>query len=132
MDDRFPPTYTEVAMQRMLYCALAALAALPVLPNLAWAQRAAFTNGYLEWGLRPDVPRVPYDGAPYSEKYIASIYNTTPLMLGADPRRLWYMYYQDKIDRAERFGYPLPAGIAEVEAPPNPPRRPILDWLHRR
>jgi hypothetical protein len=130
MDDCPPVLNSEVAMHRMLLCALAALASLSMVPHTAWAQ-AAFTNGYLEWGLRTDVPRVPYDGAPFSERYIFSSFNATPLMLGADPRRLWYMYHQDRIDRAERFGYALPAGY-DVEAPPNPPRRPLLDWLHRR
>jgi hypothetical protein len=121
MDESSPRLYFEVAMHRTLLCALAALASLSLFTSAAEAQgRAAFTNGYLEWGLRPDVPRVPYDGAPFSEKYIASNYLATPLMLGANPGQLWYMYYMDRVDRAERFGYALPG--YDPEPPPNPPR----------
>jgi hypothetical protein len=111
---------SEVAMHRMLLCALAALASLSLLAPAARAQ-AAFTNGYLEWGLRTDVPRVPFDGAPFSEKYIAANYTAMPLMLGADPQRLWYMYHMDRVDRAIRNGRPLPPEIPAP--PPNPPRR---------
>jgi hypothetical protein len=107
-------------MRRTLLCALIALAALTILPRPAWAQ-AAITNGYIEWSLRPDAPRVPYDGAPFSEKYNA--YFPPPLMLGADPERLWYMYYMDRVDRAQAFGYALPPGF-DPQPPPNPrPRR---------
>src|ERR1700687_3334097 len=60
--------FAEVAMQRMPVCALAALASFALAPHAVHAQ-AAFTNGYIEWSLRPDAPRVPYDGAPFSEKY---------------------------------------------------------------
>ena len=107
-------------MHRMMVCALAALASLYLLAPTAFAQ-AAITNGYLEWGLRPDVPRVPYDGAPFSEKYIAANYTAMPVMLGADPQRLWYMYHMDRIDRAMRNGYALPPGY---EVPPPPPPNP--------
>ncbi len=107
-------------MHRMLICALVALAVLIILPPAVRAQ-AAFTNGNIEWSLRPDAPRVPYDGAPFSEKYNA--YFPPPLMLGADPQRLWYMYYMDRLDRAQAFGYALPPGF-DPQPPPNPrPRR---------
>jgi hypothetical protein len=111
----------EVAMHRMLICAIAALACLSLLPYTAHAQ--AFSNGYIEWSLRPDAPRVPYDGAPFSEKYNTGYYQSPPLLLGANPDRLWYMYYMDRIDRAEAFGYALPPGF-DPQPPPNPrPRR---------
>ena len=130
----------EVAMHRMLSCALAALASLPLLPLIAHAQ-AAFTNPYLEWNLRTDVPRVPYDGATYTERYNNSfIYNSAPLMLGNNPSRLWYMYHMDKIYRAQQFGYQLPAGYydpvsGEVMEPPppvTPPRHGLLRSLFHR
>jgi hypothetical protein len=106
-------------MHRMLVCALVALAAVAVSPLVARAQ--AFTNGYIEWSLRPDAPRVGNDGAPFSEKYNANY--AVPLMLGANPDRLWYMYYMDRVDRAQAFGYALPPGF-DPQPPPNPrPRR---------
>jgi hypothetical protein len=109
-------------MHRMLLCALTALASLSLLAPAAHAQ-AAITNGYLEWGLRPDVPRVPYDGAPFSEKYIAANYAAMPIMLGANPQQLWYMYHMDRLDRAIRNGRPLPPDYELPPIPPNPPRR---------
>jgi hypothetical protein len=127
------PLLIEVAMHRTLICALTALASLSLLPMTAHAQvRAAFTNGYIEWGLRPDVPRVPYDGAPFSEKYITSIYASAPLMLGADPHRLWQMYYIDRIDRAQRFGYALPPIPDEAPPPPAPRRGLFFGLFHGR
>jgi hypothetical protein len=108
-------------MSRTLLCALAALASLSLLATTAQAQvPAAFTNGYLEWGMRPDVPRVPYDGAPFSEKYISSNYFAMPLMIGANPNYLWNLYHADRIDRAQRFGYALPA---EYDPEPLPSSR---------
>ncbi len=73
-------------------------------------------------GPAPDVPRVPYDGAPFSEKYIISNILATPLMVGANPNQLWYQYHIDRIDRAERFGYALPP-YYDPQPPPNPPGR---------
>jgi hypothetical protein len=117
----------EVAMHRMLLCALAALASLSLVPLTAHAQ-AAFTNPYTEWSLRPDVPRVPFDGAPFSEKYTNSfIFNSTPLMLGGNSAGMWYLYRLDKIYRAQMFGYELPANYhdpatGQIIMPPPPPR----------
>jgi hypothetical protein len=105
----------EVAMPRMLLGALIALAFVGSLPQVARAQ-VAFSNSQMEWGLRPDVPRVPHDGAPFSE-----VYNSTTgvaILFGASGSYLWDLYYVDRVDRALRFGYPLPAGI---EGPPPPP-----------
>ena len=90
-------------MQRMPVCALAALAILSLAPHAVHAQ--AFSNGYIEWSLRPDAPRVPYDGAPFSEKYNHTAGGfSTPLLFGANPERLWYMYDMDRYDRAQRAG----------------------------
>ena len=119
-------------MQRMLAGALIALASLFLLPHSAWAQ-AAFTNGTIEWGLRPDVPRLPRDGMTYTEWYSYNV--GAPLMFGANPNQLWYMYYMDKLDRAQRFGYELPEGFDVGPPPPNPPQRPFglgLGLFHRR
>ncbi len=119
-------------MHRTLCCALAALASLSLVPLTAHAQGLAFTNPYTEWSLRPDVPRIPYDGAPFSEKYTNSfIFNSTPLMLGGNPTRMWNLYHVDKIYRAQMFGYELPANYFDpmtggVVVPPPPPRRGLL------
>jgi hypothetical protein len=109
----------------MLVCALAALAAAVVSPHAARAQ--AFTNGYIEWSLRPDAPRVPGDAAPFSERYNANF--AVPLMFGANPERLRYMYDMDRFDRAQAFGYALPPGF-DPQPPPNPrPKRSGLFGL---
>jgi hypothetical protein len=107
----------------MLSGAAIALFSLTMLPQAAKAQ-AAFTNPMIEWGLRTDVPRVPYDGASFPERYHYGI--GAPLMLGARPDYLWYMYDMDRVDRALKFGYPLPAGV-DPEALPPPSSHP-----HRR
>jgi hypothetical protein len=104
----------------MLVGALIALISLSLLPGAARAQ-AAFTDGTIEWGLRPDVPRLPRDGMNYQEWYNYNV--GAPLMLGANPSQLWYMYYMDRIDRAQRFGYALPEGFDVGPPPPNPPPR---------
>ena len=126
-------------MHRMLIGALAALTALSLLPLTAHAQ-AAFTNPYIEWNLRPDVPKVPYDGAPFSEKYsFPFVYNSPPLMLGRGyPNSLWYMYHVDKINRAQLFGYRLPdqyfdPATGEIVIPPPPPpiRYQLRGLFHR-
>ncbi len=108
-------------MHRMLACALIALASLSLLPHVAHAQ-AAFTDGYLEWYLRPDVPRVPSDGETYTQRYAYNV--GAPLMLGANPNYLWNLYWADRIDRAQRFGYELPPGLLEDGPPPPAPPRP--------
>jgi hypothetical protein len=110
-------------MQRTLLCALIALASVSLLPHAARAQviypGAAFTNGEIEWGLRPDVPRIWKDGAPFSEKYNYNV--GAPLMIGANPNQLWAMYYADRIERAQMFGYALPPGF-DPQPAPAPPR----------
>jgi hypothetical protein len=117
------PTLAEVAMQRMLVCASLALAAVALLPHAVRAQ--AITNGTIEWSLRPDAPRVPYDGAPQSEKYSINSTFSPFLLLGANPDRLWYMYNMDRYDRAVQFGYRLPAGF-DPQPPANPRPRRVL------
>ncbi len=108
---------------------------MSLLPLAAHAQ-AAFTNPYIEWNLRPDVPRVPYDGAPWSERYTNSfIFNNPPLMFGANPNGMWYAYHVDKINRAQAFGYRLPDNYydpvtGQIVIPPPPP--PLLQQLQQR
>jgi hypothetical protein len=69
---------------------------------------------------------VPNDGAPFSEKYNFYSPNATPLMIGANPNYLWNLYYADRIDRAQRFGYPLPP--VDVEPLPTTRRGGLLGF----
>ena len=109
-------------MQRLLFGALAALGILSAFPHAAFAQ-PAWTNGTLEWYLRPGVPYVHNDGAPFTEVYNFKTPTATPLLFGANPNQLWFAYNMDRLDRAMRFGYDLPPGF-DVTPPPNPaPRR---------
>ncbi len=121
-------------MHRTLACALTALASVSLLPHAAHAQ-AAFTNGQIEWGMRPDVPRVPYDGETYTQRYAYNV--GAPLMFGANPNYLWNLYWADRIDRAQRFGYELPPGLLDDSLPPPPPPQPRrfglgLGWFRAR
>jgi hypothetical protein len=88
------------------------------LPATSSAQRIAIWGGEYERALRPGV-YIPYDGAPFSHRYN---YEVGPLLyFGVDSRQLIYLEYLDRVDRAQRFGYPIP---------PNPfdpvPRRNII------
>jgi len=118
-------------MQRLLLCALAALSAVSLLPHAAQAQ-PAWSSGNLEWYLRPGVPYVHNDGTSFSEYYnFKSTVTGTPLLFGANPQKLWYDYYMDRVDRAQRFGYELPPGFDPEAVPPNPPPRRFR-LFHRR
>jgi hypothetical protein len=113
----------------MLWCALVALGSVPFFSQVASAQ--AFTNGTLEWNLRPNVPYVHNDGAPFSEVYGFKTTMATPLLFGANANKLWYDYYMDRIERAQRFGYELPPGFDPGPEPQNPPPRRFRLGLFR-
>ena len=108
-------------MQRLLVGAVTALAVFSLSPRFAHAQ-PAWSNGALEWYSRPGVPYVHNDGAPFSEYYNFKTPTATPLLFGASADRLWFEYYMDRLDRAQRFGYELPPGF-DVTPPVNPPPR---------
>jgi hypothetical protein len=51
---------------------------------------------------------VPYDGAPYSERYAYEIGPVLYFGFGLSGQRLAYLEYLDRVERAERFGYRVP------------------------
>jgi hypothetical protein len=80
----------------------------------------------LQWGAdagrasRPGA-YVPYDGAPYSERYA---FYDGPLLIGPYGPQWWYQYQLDREDRAEKFGTRY--------GPDHPPLfNRILDRWHR-
>lgn len=95
----------------------AALGCLLALPAVGNAQ--GFWSSDLDRGFRPGAS-ARYDGAPFSHRYN---YYTGPVFYpGMDAQSLWNVYYLDRLDRAERFGYQPP--------PPPPVVRPLF-WRFR-
>lgn len=90
--------------------AAAALAALLFWAGASSVSRAQFFIGWGEYDrqLQPGAV-IPYDAAPYSERYN---YRAGPFFyLGAGNYydHFAYMDYLDRLDRAERLGYRIPA-----------------------
>lgn len=91
--------------------ALAALAALLFCAGASSVSRAGFFIGWGEYDrqLQPGAV-IPYDGAPFSERY--GFYAGPSFYYGSGNyyNNFLYMDYLDRLDRAEKFGYrrPLP------------------------
>ena len=86
--------------------ALSFCAALVVFAGATQTVHAqVITNGEIERGLRSRGPS--YDGEPYTQRYSYGL-GAAPLYLNGDARALWYLDYLDRVDRAEKFGYPMP------------------------
>jgi hypothetical protein len=66
----------------------------------------AFGGGESERALRTMGVYVPYDGMSLTERYNFS--TGSFFYLNQDPRTLWWADYFDRVDRAEKFGYPCP------------------------
>jgi len=90
--------------------AAAALAALLCLAGTASVSRAQFFIGWGEYDrqLQPGAV-IPYDAAPFSERY--NYYAGPAFYLGGGNYydNFVYMDYLDRLDRAQRFGYRRPA-----------------------
>ncbi len=90
--------------------AAAALAALLLWGGASSVSRAQFFIGWREYDnqLQPGAV-VPYNGAPYSERY--NYYAGPAFYLGTGNYydHIVYMDYLDRLDRAQRFGYRIPA-----------------------
>lgn len=85
------------------YSLYAALVVLCGFTTTVHAQ--VITNGEIERGLRFRGPS--YDGEPYTQRYSYQL-NSAPIYINGDARNLWYLYYLDRADRAEKFGYAPP------------------------
>jgi len=99
------------------------------------------TSAEIERGLR--FPRTPsYDGEPYTQRY--SYGTSGNINLNGDSRRIWYLDYLDRADRAQKFGYRMPIDpyfedvpVEEAQptvvAPPPPVRAGFgFGWFRRR
>ena len=74
---------------------------------------------FISWGqydraLSPGAS-VPYDGEPFSHRY--GYYAGPSFSIGGDYNHFLYMDYLDRLDRAERFGYRIPAPPAFLTQP---------------
>lgn len=101
---------------------------LLVISFLTWlasagsAQAQIIWNGGVERGFRPGVS-APFDAEPFSHRYN---YGTGsffyPVVIGnMTGQRLNYLDYADRVERANKFGYPEPAD--PFHSPPPPPCR---------
>jgi hypothetical protein len=100
---------------------VAALSGVLALPASSRAQ--AIWGSDLESGFRPGAS-ARFDGDPFSHRY--NYYAGPVFYPGMDAQRLWNLYYLDRLDRAERFGYRPP--------PPPPvvvPSRPLFHRFRR-
>src|SRR5262245_35372766 len=92
-------------MHRMTVRALLG-AALATGVFTAACRAQAIGGGESERALRTMGTRVPYDGMSLMERYNFS--TGSFFYLNQDPRTLWWADYFDRVDRAEKFGYPCP------------------------
>ena len=96
------------------------LAAACVAAFLFWAGTpVAHAGVFIGWGeydraLQPGAS-VPYDGAPFSHRY--GFYAGPSFYYGTGYDHIAYMDYLDRLDRAEKFGYRIPAPPAFLTAP---------------
>ena len=89
-------------------------------PQMSHAQ--VIWGGAAERGLRPGV-NIPHDGAPYSHRYNYST-DMSYFMFGGNAQQLHMLDYLDRLDRAEKFGYRIPAPPPALSHPSGEyPRR---------
>jgi hypothetical protein len=108
-------------MRRLALKLLVALAVAWI--NASSLQAQSIWNGGVERGFRPGTS-IPFDGEPFSHKYgygTGSFFY--PLGTGTDMsgRHLNYLDYADKVERANKFGYPEPPDPF-LQPPPRPSR----------
>lgn len=100
------------------FCALAFLAGAA---QLARAQ--VITSGTIERGLSFSGP-ISNGYVPFSERYF---YGTGPyIYINGDAQRLRYLDYLDRVERAEKFGYAMPADPFQAPAEPSPAVRGFI------
>ena len=103
--------------------AAAALAVLLFWAGASSVSRAGFFFGRGEYDrqLQPGAV-VPYDAAPFSERYGYNADGAFYLGTGNYYDHFVYMDYLDRLDRAERFGYRIPAPPPGLVGPGCRPR----------
>jgi hypothetical protein len=97
------------------------LAAAVFLATNSLASAQSISSGEIERGLRGGAT-TPYDGAPFSHRYSYGI-GAGNLYFNGNSANLRYMDYLDKADRAEKFGYRMPADPFTTPAATPAPSR---------
>lgn len=72
-----------------------------------FASAQVITNENYDRGLRYGNITAPFDGAPYNARYNYSLGNANFYFNGS-ARNMYYLDYLDRVDRAAKFGYPMP------------------------
>jgi hypothetical protein len=102
-------------------------AALLVFAGAPQIQAQVITNGEIERGLRfPGTPS--FDGEPYTQRYSYGL-GAAPIYFNGDARRLYYLDYLDRADRAEKFGYRMPIDPYFEEVQPVPANPPVRGFI---
>ncbi len=73
------------------------------------------TSAEIERGLRYPRGSTPYDGEPFMQRY--NYYPGAILYLNGNAAELRYLDYLDRADRAQKFGYRMPADPFENPVP---------------
>ena len=82
------------------------------------ANAQIITNAEVERGLTFR-GTTPFDGETYTQRYSYGL-GAANVYMNGDSRRLYYLDYLDRVDRAEKFGYCKPVDPF-LYAPPPPP-----------
>jgi hypothetical protein len=84
---------------------LAALVAAVAIPATCQAQAIWMPHFPQSWPPGAYLPNLPYE-QPFSHRY--NYYTGPALYFGMNGRQAWEWEYLDRVDRAERFGRPIP------------------------
>ena len=97
---------------RLWLCALVFGATSP------FASAQVITNEEIDRAVR--IPNtVPYDGASFTSRYNYGLWDANVYINGSS-RSLWDAYYQDRAERAAKFGYAMPQSYEMTPQPAVP------------
>lgn len=83
-----------------------------------FAAAQVITNGEIERGLR--IPNtVPYDGESFTQRYNQSL-GAANVYINGSSQHLWDIYWQDRAERAAKFGYAPPKSYEMTPQPAFP------------
>ena len=94
------------------------LCAIVFLASTQFAAAQVITNEEVERGLR--MPNTtPFDGVGWTARYNYGLADTSVYINGSS-RQLWDIYYQDRAERAAKFGYAPPKPYEMTPQPAFP------------
>jgi hypothetical protein len=94
------------------------LCAIAFIASSQFAAAQVITNQEIERGL--GIPNtIPYDGAPTTARYNYGLWDANVYINGSS-QRLWDLYYQDRAERAAKFGYAPPKTYEMTPQPAFP------------